>query len=185
MKFQIGDVVERIDCPYGKIQVGYQATITGLDEINALLLDIDGGEYHYSSKYFKLIKRGTFVSKREQFRRRIDKAEGWTKDIDDLLLELDMDYDIIIPTGSNKVNGGAIGIVKGVLGDGGRVSYEKTFVFNNQCDKNGAFKKALYWLVDHSKYKNDKQEKWEVMQKQMDELHEKMDELKEDIDNES
>jgi len=133
--------------------------------------EIAGG---WLNKRFKLIKRGGGMSKYEDLKRRIGKVEGWTKDTDNLIKEIVTDIDglkyISIPCGLND----RIDITDNGL------NIKVSFNFTSQCTKNEAFKKALLWLLDNSKHKDDKQDEINAIQKQIDELQVRVKGLKND-----
>jgi len=139
-------------------------------------------EMHAKPNSFKLIKRGSEMSRYEELKRKIHEVEGWTKDVDDMLEEITTSggghFTITIPS-------------YGEIGEFGNIivntkhwncctsgkQYMK-FSFTSQCSKNTAFKSALMWLLDHSSLKDDKKEKREQLQTQLNDIQKQLDELK-------
>lgn len=109
------------------------------------------------------------MSKYDELKQRIEALDnGWDKEADDVIRELEVRYYISIST---KIDGVEIQ-------DNNREKIEY-FGYNTQCEKLTAFKNALLWLLDHSDIKKDeKQEKIEELQLQVNALNKTLEELR-------
>jgi hypothetical protein len=136
-----GDQVEIVAACSGT-KVGDIRTLTIHNGVLTAMISIDTG--CTCQHYWKLHKpAGVKMSKRDELKTRIEKLQGWTKEADDILQEfksIHLHYAIYIPLDLS----GHIFIVN--RGDSNK--HLQGFSFDNQCQKNSAFKSALMWLLD-------------------------------------
>lgn len=169
MKFKVGDRVR------WKSTGRFLGTIIENDNVypgNEYTISECGAKLHYDIKGIEKI--GDPMSKYQELKERIEALDnGWTKEADDILNELDREgtaYRLSIPIWHGKNNSGII-IYKG---DKEVIAFR----YYSQCEKLKAFKKALMWLLDHSSIKNEKQDKIDNIQEQINELQKKLEDLK-------
>jgi len=106
------------------------------------------------------------MSKYDELKGRIEALDdGWNKEADDVLQEIQGEYYLLI--GASNY----IGISRTVL-ESSRVA---DFYYNSQCGKMTAFKQALIWLLDHSSIKKD-EKKFKIR-----EIEDKIDALKNEV----
>ena len=175
--FEVGDEVEILNCScshkHKKPKPNYWCVGTvgkivdgkTLSRGEIAVLKGDGWCEHKKSE---LTKIGGSMNKYEELKGRIGAlSNGWDKEADDVLKEMNLssDYRLSIPTWEPV---GDLIILKSN-------NIHKNFSYDSQCEKMEAFKKALMWLLDHSDIKKD--EKAE----QLSALEVKLDEIKEEI----
>ena len=116
------------------------------------------------------------MSKYECLKQRIEALDdGWNKEADDVLAEINTVYDICFRTYDD--GGGRINLFKNMYKtDDGNGDFSKEF--NTQCQKMQAFKSALLWLLDHSDMKNEKQDKIKELEAKVKEIQREIKELK-------
>ncbi len=136
---------------------------------------IIGGYYNCMFK-----KVGGSMSNCEDLKDRIKVlVNGWDKDADDIIQEIEENthYNDCGSINIMTRNDGASNGVQ-ILSASNKVL--QNFSFNDQCEKMSAFKKALFWLLDHSDIKKENkkreakktkiQEGIDTLQKQLDEM---------------
>lgn len=122
------------------------------------------------------------MSKYTELKERIEELDnGWDKDADDIANELrgvaTSTYHLSLSVGLNnyvRVYSGA----RTKEGSLGKVLVK--FEYDSQCEKNTAFKNALAWILDMSKFAKDHKknsDKREKLQQQLDDIQTQLDNM--------
>jgi len=129
--------------------------------------------YNHHSNHFE--KTGDTMNKYEELKQRIEAVEGWGKEADDILEEINNPCTITIRCGDNK-HIGQDGVTRHFISVAGSSDY---FYYTSQCEKLQAFKDALMWLLDHSSIKKDeKRDKIKALEEQVEDIQRQVEELK-------
>lgn len=156
-KFCVGDrVTVKIKNFHHWGKVGTIRRLTK-DSLNPYLVrwDDDKSKYDYCDDDLKLI--GGSMNKYDELESRIEALQdGWTKEADDILNEVDKNKAIRIATTNNC---GCINIFNSApVGSSLKFPADTALVkfhYSYQCEKLGAFRQALLWLLNHSAIKKD------------------------------
>ena len=163
MKYRVGDRVKCIyedypDRPYKK---GWTGKFTEFGEGDFAWVEWDNGTAN-CIHLDRLTNIGGKMNKYEELKNRIEALDnGWDKDADDILKDLDIQYRIIISQDRGGGSGDVVVKQYFTLSEGYQ-NPDKCFDFRGQCAKNKAFKDAFLWLLDHSDIKKE-EEKPETM----------------------
>jgi hypothetical protein len=172
-KFKVGDRVRIVEDGWGchPKDKGKEAIIKEIGSFsfgfNYRIIPL--GNWNYTptdvgEQSLELIERAEPMSKYEELKARIEGLNnGWTKEADDILQEMNVQYSICIP---NKLSCG-LGDIQIYYPEANSLvapfSMKRyciaNFTYSSQCEKNRAFKNALLWLLDHSDIKREKQNK--------------------------
>jgi len=172
-KYQVGDKVVLATIRAGEIVTIYRKDGKGYN------LEYSSGHRGIAIWYDHEIEHkiiGEPMSKYECLKQRIEALDdGWNKEADDVLAEINTVYDICFRTYDD--GGGRINLFKNMYKtDDGNGDFSKEF--NTQCQKMQAFKSALLWLLDHSDMKNEKQDKIKELEAKVKEIQREIKELK-------
>lgn len=159
-KFKVGDRAKQIKWVTEKSPY---LTVTKVTDYGVYHTHDSGEEGCCNEEDLVLIKEAT-MSKYQELKERIKNLQnGWDKEADDILMEINSNY--ILATlnfgdGSGRIicarNEGiwqAVDFYKRVK-DEFKMSYQQ----HSSCDKFRVFKLALLWLLDHSDIKKDEKE---------------------------
>ena len=194
-EFKVGDKVKVKKCieePNG--HNGKIGVIETIEKINKVRISswairpwrviLEDGEICWPSE-IELIERGDSMSKYEEIMQKIGSMNEKTtiKELDDILQEIYQNSNkgvtkfISIPISSSE---NAKIYIEDVNHSGYKAeAFFRSSITDSQCKKLDALKETLGWLLEESNIrKDDKQDKIDALQKQVDELSVKIKELK-------
>ena len=170
--FQVGELAKRTSSGEG-----YTVGKTYRVKEGPVVVDNDGQKRpFYRCDYEKL---GGTMSRYQEYTDRINALEnGWDKDADDLLGEIRGESgndECVLAIDNNTI----YVYSKWQFTLEKNTNFKTYFRYTSQCEKMSAFREALLWLLGHSNIKkNEKQEKIDCLQRQIDLMQEELKELK-------
>lgn len=158
-KFKVGEMVRVLKKNYGDNLTGRIGKISRVAEKSTYTeeycaLDIaTGGVY---STDLQKIKGGT-MSKYEELKSRIEGLNnGCDKEADDILMDIHSDMEASGPKIAVWMNTGCnVGSIESSYTCGKYGGEKVVFRYAGQCEKMGAFRKALIWFLAKSNLKNN------------------------------
>ena len=142
-KFRVGDRI-RSRCGKG------DGTVKGHSPVDGqAIVDRDDGmlDWWTIENIWDKIGEGA-MNKYQDLKRRIKAVQGWDKEADDILGEMNVPYQIEVNSRNDDRR-----IVAWYMPEGNWLN--KSLEYTSQCSKLTAFKSALLWLLDHSDIKKD------------------------------
>ncbi|KKK71649.1 hypothetical protein LCGC14_2911790, partial [marine sediment metagenome] len=103
---------------------------------------------------------------------------GWNKRFDDILQGMGR---IVFDTYVLYIPFQNAGMIR-ILARGAPSKGVRDFQYSSQCKKNDALHDAAIWFLDHSDIKDQKAEKREELQRQLDDVKKQQDSIQEQID---
>jgi len=151
-KFRVGEEVVVIKAhPFGVLSSEYKKGDKAIYEGKDTFRMVDGyPQTNNSMDCFTKLGNSMY----EQLAERIEQIEGWDKETDDILQEINAPYNIMISSTDKKIEYDSFVYL---IGYGEESTYYEEnrgcrikFPYHSQYEKLQAFKDALKWLLDNS-----------------------------------